>query len=343
MIDEARTPHPFRTVRRLLRRIPNPRLRMLVIFLVFFGINLVAGRVVETLFDKERLTTAYAAQEAWITKLRAFTPLEIGKGYLADFGPAMRGEIFYRSPPPLAAVPVPEAVTRALQEDADWRLACIAARAGMPDRSCTQLLPAGESASTCTASPSTPGCSAFLSCQADERAMLFFSPPECSGIGSSSLLTPSLGTGLPVAGAPSLAAGAPEKRAVVPGILAPVAALVRTATRLFSGGAAAIVPIMQLGFGILGAVVVMRDRRKQPVDGDSFAMLLMSPVVVILIASLGALALKWLMIGALASLSWVTHFAAGAAGATGFLGACWYCFSKLAEKGVEGALTGKMI
>lgn len=343
MSGEPKAPHPFKTVRRLLRRIPNPRLRMLVIFCVFFGINLVAGRIVESLFDRERLETAYAAQEAWIARLKAFTPLEIGKGYLADLGPATRGEIIYK-PPAVPKGPDVAAVNAALKEDADRQMACLAARARLSNtRSCAALLPAGQTASTCTASISTPGCDAYLECELTNTTALVSTPAECVGVSRFPLSTPSLGAPLGGAYARLDDVEAGRSKAVVPGFLAPVAALVRTTTRLFSGGWTALVPMMQLGFGVLGAFVVMRDRRPQKPDGDGFAMFLMSPIVVILIASFGALALKWLMIGALAGLSWVTHFAAAAAGATGFVGACWYCFSKLAEKGVEGALTGKVL
>ncbi|MBY0423426.1 MAG: hypothetical protein K2Q06_14055 [Parvularculaceae bacterium] len=340
-MSERKEPHPFKAVRRLLRRIPDPRLRMSAIFAVFFAINLVAGRVVETIFDKESLEGAYRAQSTWIAKLKTFTPLELGKGYLDDFGPAMRGDILYK-PPAAAAGPSAAAVTAALQEDADRRLDCMRARVKSLDHGCMRLLPAGETASTCTVAPSTAGCETYLACAREERREFFMTPPECAGLELSPLLTPALGSGVPVADAPSSSA-ATEKGVVVPGMLAPIAAFVRTMTRLFSGGAAAIVPFMQLGLGVLGAFVVMRDRKPGRNDGDGFAMFLMSPVVVILIASLGALALKWLMIGALAAFAGVTQFAATAAGATGFVGACWYCFAKLAEKGVEGAMTGKIV
>lgn len=341
-MSERKEPHPFKTVRRLLRRIPDPRLRMAAIFAVFFLINLVAGRVVETVFDKESLAGAYRAQEAWIAKLKTFTPLELAKGYLADFGPAMRGEIIYKPLPPPAKGPSAAEMTAALKEDADRRLACLAARASAAKRPCADLLPAGETASACTAA-SSAGCQPFLQCQSEDRTTMFASPPECAGIGLSPLTTPTLGAGIPVGEAPDLISAHNDEPVVVPGIFAPVVALVRTVTRLLSGGAAAIVPIMQLGLGVLAAIVFMRDRRTRPVDGDGMAMALVSPVVVIALASAGALALKWLMIGALALFAGVTHFAASAAGATGFVGACWYCFAKLAEKGVEGAMTGKVV
>ena len=48
------------------------------------------------------------------------------------------------------------------------------------------------------------------------------------------------------------------------------------------------------------------------------------------------------MMGALYLLSWITSLAVWAAGATGIVGFCWLCLTKLGEKGAEHVMTPKI-
>jgi hypothetical protein len=345
-MGEAGNIHPFRRVRRLLRRIKNPRLRYAVLFFAMFALQLAAGKAVETVLSPGSLHGAKAAQAVWLAKLKEFTPLELGRGYMADFGPAMRGDILYRAAAPAATGPFPEEVTAALQADAERRARCVAAREAATEHApCALMVPAGLSSSQCMVESDRPACAEYLQCLEEAGPVMSAKPLECAGLGASPFGGVLLGAGLGDATPLSSPDLLPENpRNVIPGILAPLAALARTVTRVFSGGFAAIVPIMQLGLGFLGATLFLKNRSRAGVDSDDFfALVIMGPILVIAIGSLAALALQWVMIGGLEFFGWVTGLAGMAAAATGFAGACWYCFTKLAEKGVEGALTGKLL
>jgi hypothetical protein len=131
------------------------------------------------------------------------------------------------------------------------------------------------------------------------------------------------------------------KGGAMDGLMRPMKALFDTVLALATTGG--VVGLMQLGMGVLavGLALVWRKR----VEGKEMApvvLVVLWPAAVIFAASLIALVLKALMVGALGALSWATELAAGAAGATGVVGFCWYCLQKLGEKGAEHALTPKI-
>jgi len=126
------------------------------------------------------------------------------------------------------------------------------------------------------------------------------------------------------------------------GIAAPMKALFATVASLVTAGG--IVGLMQIGMGIAAIWIILDILAKRKIFEVTHGILFFVawPPAVILAASLIAFALKSLMLGALAGLSWITGLAAGAAGATGVIGFCWYCLQKLGEKGAEHALTPKI-
>jgi hypothetical protein len=104
-----------------------------------------------------------------------------------------------------------------------------------------------------------------------------------------------------------------------------------------------LVGLIQLGLGAL-AVAVGLHQLKRAGDAEVAPPVLVVgwPVAVIFAASVIAVALKFLMTGALFALSWITELAASAAGAGGIVGFSWYCTQKLGEKGAEHALTPRI-
>jgi hypothetical protein len=132
-------------------------------------------------------------------------------------------------------------------------------------------------------------------------------------------------------------AGAPEGR----GLQSPFYALVFTAARLWD--ASGVAALLQLALGALAFAVinVWRTRGETIFMGDFWLTLIVSPLAIIVLASLIGLVLWGVMIGALYALSWVTGLAATAAGATGVLGFCWLCITELTKKGAEHAITPK--
>jgi hypothetical protein len=107
--------------------------------------------------------------------------------------------------------------------------------------------------------------------------------------------------------------------------------------------AGGVVGLAQLAMGALAVALIFRYRTKLGVGGmPPIAAFFLLPIAVIFAACLIAFALKSLMLGALAALSWATGLAASAAGATGVAGFCWYAIAKLGEKGAERALTPKI-
>jgi hypothetical protein len=126
------------------------------------------------------------------------------------------------------------------------------------------------------------------------------------------------------------------------GIASPVYALVITATRFFADGG--ISALVQLALGALAvAVFNFRRTKGEGIFFDHLATnIILGPVAIVACASIIGLVLQGVMLGALYALSWVTGLAAAAAGATGVVGFCWYCVTKLGEKGVEHVATPKM-
>lgn len=350
-MSEEKPPHPFHRIHHLLHRIKDKRLRRLANFALLFCVSLAAGHVVELVTKGEHLETAKRAQEAWIHDVEAMTPLTLAKGYLDDIGPAMHGAIAYVRPQKIAA---PALDITAQRIAAAKIMACNLARArsGSSFSDCALRRPVGVSASACAASPETAGCAAYNSCLSDAMAHFGDVPAECAGLPANgglgfSFTPPSAASGdtrdfinnaLKTAQNETL----PHSRAVVPVYFAPIAALIRTVTRLFAEGGVA--TLAQLAAGALAFAAFVRDSKTGVIGFGGFLPNLMgAPPAVIAIASLLALGLKWLMLGALFSLHGVTSLAAAAAGAAGLGGFCWLCFSKLAEKGVEAAMTGEAV
>lgn len=108
--------------------------------------------------------------------------------------------------------------------------------------------------------------------------------------------------------------------------------------------------ILQLGSGalVLGALNLKRTDGKTVLlgnpaaDGRTFLNLVLWPPAAVLVASVLALALQVLMLGALGLFHWVTGLAAMAAGWTGVGAVCWFCFRKLGEQGIEHIVTPKL-
>jgi hypothetical protein len=126
------------------------------------------------------------------------------------------------------------------------------------------------------------------------------------------------------------------------GIASPVYALVITAAHFFAGGG--ISALIQLALGALAvAVFNLRRTKGEGVFFDNLATnIVLGPVAIVACASIIGLVLQGVMLGALYALSWITGLAAAAAGATGVVGFCWYCVTKLGEKGVEHVATPKL-
>lgn len=130
---------------------------------------------------------------------------------------------------------------------------------------------------------------------------------------------------------------APEGR----GLQSPFWALAITGARLWD--ATGLVSLVQLVLGGLAFAVLnfWRTRGETIFLGDFWISMIVSPLAIVLLASVLGLALWGVMMGALYALSWVTGLAATAAGATGVLGFCWLCVTELTKKGAEHIVTPK--
>jgi hypothetical protein len=117
---------------------------------------------------------------------------------------------------------------------------------------------------------------------------------------------------------------------------------------LFNQGA--FFTLLQVGLGALaiGALNMASSGGKRIFfgelheDGRFLQNLLFWPLAVVAAASVLAFVLQLVMLSALYLFSWVTGLAALAAGATGAGSFCWYCVTKLGEKGVEHVITTKL-
>jgi hypothetical protein len=126
------------------------------------------------------------------------------------------------------------------------------------------------------------------------------------------------------------------------GVASPMVALWHTVERIIDSGG--IITMIQLGLGALALAVInfLNSSGKSILFNEGYANLLGIPLGVIFFASLIGGALWLVLMGALYLLSWVTSLAVWAAGATGIVGFCWLCVTKLAEKGVEHVATPKI-
>ncbi len=133
----------------------------------------------------------------------------------------------------------------------------------------------------------------------------------------------------------------------IPGALIPLAAIVRTGTRVASNCVfASLLAVFQLMAGLLCVLVITKARSRTYTAGfdGALANLIRLPVAAVAAVAVGS-GLAWvtqaLMLGALQTFQWATGLAAAAAGASGLAGFCWYCVAKLSEKSVQGVVTGK--
>ena len=313
---------PFKT---LLMRIPDRRVRRWVTIGVLFAVSLLIGRLLETVLDKKTLAGLYSVERGWISGVQALTPFGLVSGYVGDVQAAMRGEWTYSpSRTPAMSAEIRNAATA-------QQAACTSARVSrsMHPNCATRFL-AGGSAAACVVDETKPGCADYIACiNANPSDSLMSTPPECIGVDISN----GFGATSP----------APERSSAAPHpLLIPLAALVHGATRLAGGGAGAItLAILQIGFGLAAFLFLSSSlsKTKEAGFGNAIANITLGPLAVITLGSLLALVLQGLMLGALYAFSWVTGFAAAAAGATGLAGGCWYCFTKIAEKGIESRVS----
>ncbi len=130
--------------------------------------------------------------------------------------------------------------------------------------------------------------------------------------------------------------------------LKPIAALWSSGESFFE--ASGLAGLLQIGMGVLAFVVTNLSLSKgkamwmgKPGENSRFGTnVVLAPFAVVAASSVLALVLQAVMYGALTVFHWVTGLAAMAAGASGVVGFCWYCLSKLSERGAEHALTPKV-
>ncbi len=131
-------------------------------------------------------------------------------------------------------------------------------------------------------------------------------------------------------------------RSTSAGVGAPFLAFWYTAGRIIDSGG--IVAIVQLALGALAVVVMnfLNSGGKTIFFQETQANIIGLPLCIILFASLLGGALWLVLMAALYLLGWITSLAVWAAGATGIVGFCWLCITKLSEKGVEHIATPKI-
>jgi hypothetical protein len=315
---------PYRALRALAARIPNPGARAAASFALAFAVSLGVGRAFEIALSDKQVIAAVDVQKQWMASLRAFTPLALAAGYVGDISAVRRGELQYRPPPKLIPFDPASAVART-----DCLADLIEAQAA--ERACYAAAP-GLSGAACLVSPDTPGCAALNRCLDAHPGALLSSPAACA-----SPLDPLADIG------PRPRDAAPvETGAGVPIQFAPFVALFRSASRIIGeNGVSPIVAVGQIGLGALAfcvATFIASNGARIGFD-NLWANLLFAPACVIALASLSALVIQWLMIAALAAFSWATALAAACCGASSVGAACWYCVKKLGEKGAEHVLT----
>lgn len=126
------------------------------------------------------------------------------------------------------------------------------------------------------------------------------------------------------------------------GMASPLVAFWYTAERVIHSGG--IVAIVQLALGALALAVMnyLGSDGKTIFFQETQSNIIGLPLCIILLASLLGGALWLVLMGALYLLGWVTSLAVWAAGATGIVGFCWLCVTKLGEKGFEHIATPKI-
>lgn len=279
------------------------RVRPLLRGVLIFAVSLTIGRLCEVAFSQTTLTRAVAAQDRWMRSVQRLSPFGLARDYVDDFDHARRGEIVVHRVDTAALATLDRAEKAASEAHALCRLALSARDSSAIARRCAGL-----------------GVTDAMSLAIQERdARREFQNQR----------------------APLTSAESPGSNRSIPVFLVPILALVRMATRLFtSGTGSAVVTVLQLAMGWLGLLVVRRlfAPARAADSTPSMANLLLLPIGVVVMSSAVAWVLHALMLGALNTLQWVTAFAAAAAGASGVVGFCWYCATKLSERGLEAAL-----
>lgn len=325
----------MKPISRLLEGIPHRGLRRIVALGGMLLFSLVLGFVLERTLNAEALAGAKKAQDEWIASIGSLTPMGLVDGYWTDVEAAMQGKWLYEPPKP----PEPKIIAPLQPTDAELR--CQAARerrASQP--SCKTRFPGSMSA--CEAGLSTdPACADYVACLATETSMLA-DPLECYGLSQSPLSQLQLNIQNPML-AQANAPATPS--AQLHPLFIPLAAIIHGVTRIFDGGLGMILQAaFQLGVGFVLFLVLtpLLHKSREPGFGDGWMNYILGPITIILLGSVVALILQGIMIGALSLFSWITGFAATAAGATGVAGGAWWSFQKLTEKGIEDAITKRV-
>jgi hypothetical protein len=125
-------------------------------------------------------------------------------------------------------------------------------------------------------------------------------------------------------------------------LASPLVALWHTAERIINSGG--ILAMIQLALGALALAVInfLNSNGKSIFFDEMPSNALGIPLGVIFFASLIGGGLWLVLMGALYLLTWITGLAVWAAGATGIVGFCWLCITKLSEKGAEHVLTPRI-
>lgn len=297
---------PLGPVARLMHNLRSGGLRRLGKACIVFVLSLAVGRVCEALLSAKALSAALDAQSRGIATVRSLTPLSLTTGYLSDLSPASRGDVIYHAPPSV----VNAAITRGNRDDAERRSAC---------RVALGFAPPGSIPPACAALGVTDPALFILQERQAPRPLDLTATAVAAARGA--------GT-----------------RVNVPVYLVPLAAIVRTATRVTSDGLLpAAIALLQLAAGLLFVLVVTQSLSSTHTPGLNSAIgnVVFLPIASVAVGSVLAWALQALMLGALQAFQWLTALAAAAAGASGMAGFCWYCVTKLGEQGLEGALTRK--
>jgi hypothetical protein len=311
----------------MVNRIPHAGARRAVMMAFVLAVSLALGFTLEKTTSPATLTSLHKAQDDWIATIGAMTPLGLAQGYLGDIDAALKGKWIYE-PPPGPIVPSPAIVE--LQQRID---ACNTARMArtLQPTCAEQLRDTGLTASSCMVRHDDPACVAYLACL-DQTPIIPLTPPECEGVPRFPILslTPS-----------AEGASAPDSSQSTHVLLIPLASIVHGVTRITHDGLSAILLAgFQLLVGFAAFVALSRALNSGRIGfGDGWMNYTLGPISVIGLGSLVALVLQGVMLGSLIALSWVTGLAAGAAGATGIIGGLWWAGTKLAEKGIEDALT----
>lgn len=290
----------------LARLLRSGGLRRLGKACVVFFLSLAVGRACEIALSAQTLSAALSAQSRGIATVRRLTPLSLTTGYLSDLRPASRGDVIYRAPPSV----VNAAITRLNRDDAERRTAC---RLALGFASPGSIPPA------CAALGVTDPAQFILQERQSRRPVDFKAT---------------------VAAATRTA----DTRVTVPVYLVPMAAIVRTATRVTSEGVfPSVIALLQLTAGMLFVLVVTQSMSSTHTAGFKSAIgnVVFLPIASVAAGSVLAWVLQALMLGALQGFQWLTGLAAAAAGASGMAGFCWYCVTKLGEQSVEGVMTRK--